>query len=156
MSSLIHRINLTSLFIKYFSAPKIEDLCSEKEEEEVEPYHFLIYRLFHKTLPRSSAFINGISVRFYETDQHYMYLIQYRRQVVPQSSVHSVTSWTTCLRYCINVVSIIYQFNHSQASQAFTFKFHFSSKNGTQFSVHKSTERQVQITVFVLKRHVSC
>ena len=28
----------------------------------------LFYRPFHKTLPRSSAFINWISVRFYETD----------------------------------------------------------------------------------------
>ena len=27
----------------------------------------LIYRQFHKTLPRSSAFVNWISVRFYET-----------------------------------------------------------------------------------------
>ena len=27
-----------------------------------------IYRPFHKTLPKSSAFINKISVRFYETD----------------------------------------------------------------------------------------
>ena len=26
------------------------------------------YRPFHKTLPRSSAFLNWISVRFYETD----------------------------------------------------------------------------------------
>ena len=26
-----------------------------------------IHRLFHKTLPRSSAFVNCISVRFYET-----------------------------------------------------------------------------------------
>ena len=28
---------------------------------------FLGYRSFHKTLPRSSAFVNRISVRFYET-----------------------------------------------------------------------------------------
>ena len=27
-----------------------------------------IYRPFHKTLPRSSAIVNWISVRFYETD----------------------------------------------------------------------------------------
>ena len=27
----------------------------------------LIYRPFHKTLPRSIAFVNWISVRFYET-----------------------------------------------------------------------------------------
>ena len=32
-------------------------------------YLFLfLYRQFHKTLPRSSAFLNWISVRFYETD----------------------------------------------------------------------------------------
>ena len=30
-------------------------------------YKWLIYRPFHKTLPRSSAFVNCISVRFYET-----------------------------------------------------------------------------------------
>ena len=28
----------------------------------------LFYRPFHKTLPRSSAFVKWISVRFYETD----------------------------------------------------------------------------------------
>ena len=28
---------------------------------------FITYRPFHKTLPRSSVFINWISVRFYET-----------------------------------------------------------------------------------------
>ena len=28
----------------------------------------LRYRLFHKTLPRSSAFVNWISVRLHETD----------------------------------------------------------------------------------------
>ena len=31
-------------------------------------YNLFIYRPFHKTLPRSSAFANQISVRFYETD----------------------------------------------------------------------------------------
>ena len=29
---------------------------------------YQVYRLFHKTLPKSCAFINWISVRFYETD----------------------------------------------------------------------------------------
>ena len=31
-----------------------------------------IYRPFNKTLPRSSAFVNWISVRFYETDLSYL------------------------------------------------------------------------------------
>ena len=31
-------------------------------------YIHFTYRPFHKTLPRSSAFVNWISVRFYETD----------------------------------------------------------------------------------------
>ena len=30
------------------------------------------YRPFHKTLPRSSAFVNWISVRFYETDCRFL------------------------------------------------------------------------------------
>ena len=30
--------------------------------------YLCVYRPFHKTLPRSSAFVNLISVRFYETD----------------------------------------------------------------------------------------
>ena len=32
------------------------------------------YRPFHKTLPRSSAFVYWISVRFYETESIYIYV----------------------------------------------------------------------------------
>ena len=31
------------------------------------PYMMVMYRLFHKTLPRSNVIVNWISVRFYET-----------------------------------------------------------------------------------------
>ena len=36
------------------------------------PFNQLIYRPFHKTLPRSNAFVNWISVRFYETGCSWM------------------------------------------------------------------------------------
>ena len=39
---------------------------------------FATYRPFHKTLPRSSAFVNWISVRFYETGCTCQDAIEYR------------------------------------------------------------------------------
>ena len=58
------------------------------------PYHWskrtawpLIYRQFHKTLPRSSAFVNWISVRFYEIDCIMIYMNFRFRQI---GSVHKI------------------------------------------------------------------
>ena len=41
-----------------------------KQNSKINTQYFLElkYRPFHKTLPRSSASVNGVSVRFYETD----------------------------------------------------------------------------------------
>ena len=45
-----------------------------KEEEGLARLSY-IYRPFHKTLPRSSAFVKWSSVRFYETDCIYSFLL---------------------------------------------------------------------------------
>ena len=37
----------------------------------MQKFLFFLYRQFHSTFPRSSAFINWVSVRFYETDCTY-------------------------------------------------------------------------------------
>ena len=41
------------------------------EEHERIQYTYITYRPFHKTLPRASAFVYWISVRFYESDCMY-------------------------------------------------------------------------------------
>ena len=56
-------------------------------------YHYtLIYRPFHKTLPRTSAFINWITVRFYETGcslRYFFFKISYRNKRVLVSCIAS-------------------------------------------------------------------
>ena len=42
--------------------------ASKRERRKRDLFSVVRYRPFHKTLPRTSAFVNWISVRFYETD----------------------------------------------------------------------------------------
>jgi len=49
-------------------------------------FESVLYRPFHKTLPRSSLFVNWISLRFYET-----YCI--RKQIIFQYAIMTVNAY---------------------------------------------------------------
>ena len=56
------------------------------------------YRPFHKTLPRSSAFINWISVRFYETDCNLKQVYDNNKVIIasPNEQINSFFFTTVC------------------------------------------------------------
>ena len=59
--TISHLCLVTSLHLVQAGMVKI---CPKKDNKK----KYLIYRPFHKTLPRTSVFVYWISVRFYETD----------------------------------------------------------------------------------------
>ena len=78
----------------------------------VKRFFRFLYRPFHKTLPRSSAFVNWISVRFYETDCRWISLL-YLSVYLSFLSIHLYSSiFLSILLNKLKYRCTIFQFQH--------------------------------------------